>query len=213
MVVNGVIQWSEQESMPENGTAKKKAKKSAKAEEASSTDDAVEDRRLQLLRALVESTLRRASAFSAILLGEAVRVLPLPCAVLLLQVVTHFLRGLCAANDSEDGAQVATVPVLDSRKVHLHAYVTDEEIKRAATWAEALLDGHFSALALHAVSHAATRRALTYAMGTISGAEDSSELVQSTLGLWTHITRVIHNGGQQVKPITSLYQVEQLDLR
>ena len=215
VVANGLIQWSEQESVPENGTAKKKAKKVTKAEETSGNVDASsEDRRLQLLRAFVEGTLRRASAFSAILLGEAVRVLPLPCAVLLLQVVTHFMRGLCAAaSDNDESLLAAHVPVLDSSKVHLHAYVTDEEIKRAATWAEALLDGHFSALALHAVSHAATRRALTYAMSTISGAEDSSELVQSTLGLWTHITRVIHNGGQQVKPITSLYQVEQLDLR
>lgn len=205
-MVDGIIHWSEQ--AQEKATDKKKTpKKASKAEEVSAGS---EDRRLDLLRALVESTLRRASAFSAILLGEAVRALPLPCAVLLLQVVTHFVRGLCGGADSDE---VTTTPVVDTRKVHLHAYVTDEEIKRAATWAEALLDGHFSALALHAVGHAGTRRALTYAMGTISGAEDGSELVQSTLGLWTHITRVIHNGGQQVKPITSLYQVEQLDLR
>jgi len=205
-VVDGIIHWSEQ--AQEKATDKKKTPKKASKAEAASAD--TEDRRLDLLRALVESTLRRASAFSAILLGEAVRVLPLPCAVLLLQVVTHFVRGLCGGPDSDE---VSVTPVVDTGKVHLHAYVTDEEIKRAATWAEALLDGHFSALALHAVGHAGTRRALTYAMGTISGAEDGSELVQSTLGLWTHITRVIHNGGQQVKPITSLYQVEQLDLR
>lgn len=205
--MGGIIQYNEEE-----GSDKKKAKKGSKAVGTE------EDRRLDLLRALVEGTLRRASAFSAILLGEAVRLLPLPCAVLLLQVVTHFLRGLCsttaiAAEDEGSSSVSVQVPVLAVGKVHLHAYVTDEEIKRAATWAEALLDGHFSALALHAVGHAATRRALTYAMGTISGAEEGSELVQSTLGLWTHITRVIHNGGQQVKPITSLYQVEQLDLR
>lgn len=205
-MVDGIIHWSEQ--AQEKATDKKKTPKKASKAEAASAD--TEDRRLDLLRALVESTLRRASAFSAILLGEAVRVLPLPCAVLLLQVVTHFVRGLCGGADSDE---VSVTPVVDTGKVHLHAYVTDEEIKRAATWAEALLDGHFSALALHAVGHAGTRRALTYAMGTISGAEDGSELVQSTLGLWTHITRVIHNGGQQVKPITSLYQVEQLDLR
>lgn len=207
-MVGGIIQWAEQAEEKAADKKKTPSKKAAKAEEVSV---GAEDRRLDLLRALVESTLRRASAFSAILLGEAVRVLPLPCAVLLLQVVTHFVRGLCGgASDNED---VSSTPVLDTRKIHLHAYVTDEEVKRAATWAEALLDGHFSALALHAVGHAGTRRALTYAMGTISGAEDGSELVQSTLGLWTHITRVIHNGGQQVKPITSLYQVEQLDLR
>lgn len=206
-MVDGIIQWNEQ-AQDKSSDKKKTPKKASKTEDAGAGS---EDRRLDLLRALVESTLRRASAFSAILLGEAVRALPLPCAVLLLQVVTHFVRGLCSgASDSEDAT---TTPVLDTRKVHLHAYVTDEEIKRAATWAEALLDGHFSALALHAVGHAGTRRALTYAMGTINGAEDGSELVQSTLGLWTHITRVIHNGGQQVKPITSLYQVEQLDLR
>jgi hypothetical protein len=174
----------------------KKGKKAKGTENSVAADSLDGGKRLDVLRCLVAATLRRSSAFSALLLGEAVRLLPLSAAVLLLRVVTYFMRALSGA-DAKDAA----------------AATSDEQMKRAATWAEALLDGHFSALALHAVSHPATRRALTCAMEAISGAEEASEQVQSALGLWTHISRVIHNGGQQVKPITSLYQVEHLDLR
>ena len=182
----------------------KKTKNSSKANTAAaSTDETDEELHLDILRCFVEAVMRRSSAFSAILLSESVRVLSLPTAVLLLRVITHFMRGL-TVNSTVYGDSVVT---------HLSAAVTDEQLKRAITWTEALLDGHFSALALHAVSHAATRRALTGVMSTISGAEDAAENVQAALGLWTHVGRVIHNGGQQVKPITSLYQVEHLDLR
>jgi hypothetical protein len=175
----------------------KKGKKAKGAEKSVVADGADGSKRLDVLRCLVAATLRRSSAFSALLLGEAVRLLPLSAAVLLLRVVTFFMRALSGADASKDVA----------------AATSDEQMKRAATWAEAVLDGHFSALAMHAVAHPATRLALTCAMEAISGAEEAAEQVQSTLGLWTHISRVIHNGGQQVKPITSLYQVEHLDLR
>jgi hypothetical protein len=177
-------------------TDAKKSKKAKGSEKNAAAEGLDGSKRLDVLRCLVAATLRRTSAFSALLLGEAVRLLPLSAAVLLLRVVTYFMRAL---NGTE---------ALDTA-----AATSDEQMKRAATWAEALLDGHFSALAMHAVAHPATRRALTCAMEAISGAEEAAEQVQSTLGLWTHISRVVHNGGQQVKPITSLYQVEHLDLR
>lgn len=182
--------------------------------------------RIDLLRAMVESTLLRPAAFSSILLSEAVQQLPLTAAVLLLRVSIHMMRGLCEnsyiTNNNNDHhyhnngieRKEATMMMNNNNfcRVHLHPYLSDDHIKRSVTWIEALLDGHFSALAFHAVTDAATRRALTVAMQTIHGAESAAEQIQATLGVWTHIYRVLHNGGQQVRPITSLYQVEHLSV-
>lgn len=202
-VVDGVLVWSASAgAQPASKAAETKKGKKSSSLSIDETVVAPADKVLDVVRALLDATLQRTSAFSTILLSEAVRILPLHCAVLLLRLVTHFMRGLCTAAAPHTSNSNATATT-----------ATDEHMKRAAVWVEALLDGHFSALALHAVSHAATRRALTYAMTTIRGAEEAAEQVQTTLGLWTHINRIIHNGGQQVKPITSLYQVEHLDLR
>lgn len=206
-MIDGVLTWSAQANT--QVVAKSAVKKGNKTL-CSSVDETVSpsaDKNLNIVKALLEATLQRTSAFSTILLSEAVRILPLHCAVLLLRLVTHFMHGLCAPADQ------CSVQALAVEGMSTAVAVTDEHMKRAAVWVEAVLDGHFSALALHAVSHAATRRALTYAMTTIRGAEEAAEQVQTALGLWTHINRIVHNGGQQVKPITSLYQVEHLDLR
>ena len=195
---SGVISTTTSSSVNTSKTLEsaKKVKKSSKNTTVPEQNSDGESRRFDLLRCVVLASLRRSSAFSAILLGEAVRLLSLPTAVVLLRILSYFLQTL-----SEHGAQIDNISV------------ADEQLKRAATWVEALLDGHFSGLALHAIGHASTRRALMQAMNVVTGAAEAAEHVQGALGLWTHISRVVHNGGQQVKPITSLYQVEQLDLR
>jgi hypothetical protein len=195
VIRDGVVQYTEGAAIET-----KKAKRSKSIAETTATGAMDGSVRVNVLRCLTEAVFRRTSAFSTTLLSEAVRVLSLSTAVVLLRVVVHFMRGL---TEAEPASATDT----------LSATVTDEQMKRSATWAEALLDGHFSALALHAVSHAATRRALMSALDTVRGAEEAAEQVQTALGLWTHVNRVIRKGGQQVKPITSLYQVEHLDLR
>lgn len=196
-VKGGAVVYTEGSATPAADAKKAKKGKSVAVEQSQSGDESL---RVTVLRSVVEAVFRRSSAFSTTLLGEAVRVLPLSAAVLLLRVVTQFLRSLTDA-------------VADPASEYLSETVTDEQMHRAATWAEAILDGHFSALALHAVSHPATRRALTCALDTVRSADEAAEQVQVALGLWTHVHRVLRKGGQQVKPITSLYQVEHLDLR
>ena len=113
------------------------------------------------------------------------------------------------------------------------------QVRRAATWAEALLDAHFSAMALDAARHGPTRRALRSALEAVAAAdlgsqEVSAQLrqhlkpssiishvflvwlgwvlcqVEAVLGQWTHISRMADIGGTHAPPSTALYQVEQL---
>jgi hypothetical protein len=84
------------------------------------------------------------------------------------------------------------------------------QIKRAITMAEALLDAHFAALSLNAAFHAPTRAALTRAIENIATADEAALELESALGLWTHISRVIESGGEHVTPSTALYQLERL---
>ncbi len=209
-MVNGLLQWggkSGEQAAEESAAAtpakagKKKDKKGAKeaAVTANGEDAPLSASRLLILRAMIESVLHRSAAFSTVLLSEAVRLLSPSTCALLLRVFAYTLRGLTSlVND--DGVST----------VHLSAGLGDEQIKRAISWMEALLDGHFSATALQASVHAPTRRALTSAMEAVSNAETAAEEVESAMGLWTHITRVIHHGSEQTKPIAGLYQMEQL---
>ena len=85
----------------------------------------------------MHSCLSRASAYSPVLLSEAVRdALSPEMAASFLRILASILGGLC----SED----ATAAISWSRWI-----VLDEHIKRAVSWMEAILDGHFSAIALN----------------------------------------------------------------
>lgn len=158
------------------------------------------------LRAVIEASLRRKAAFSCILLSEAVRHLPLSTAILLLRIITHLLRGLCTVNVANNNDRTTI------SNSYLYPHTTDLHVKRTITLAEAILDGHFSSLAIHAADHIPTRRALINIMTAITGAVEASEKLETLLGVWTHINRVIYEGSQQSKPITSLYQVERITL-
>ncbi len=151
---------------------------------------------------LCDALLQRTGAFAALALAEAVRALvPATAAALILRTMVMFLQGLCADIDG-------TIALTDAGVVAR----TDEQVKRAATWAEALLDAHFSAMALNANRHEPTRFALRRALETVGSADVCCQEVESVLGLWTHISRVIEAGGVHVPPSTALYSVEQLRL-
>lgn len=195
---------TEEESKPKAGSSSSSSKKKSKAAAADAAVSVApatgEAHRVLVLRALVEAVVQRRAAFSAVLLSEAVRALsPSTCAVLL-RVFALALRGLSArTNDTAAGSHSQDL-----------GRFGDDQIRRAVTWMEALLDAHFSATALQAAVHAPTRRALTVAMQVVSGAEVAAEQVEGAMGLWTHITRVAHHGSEQTKPIPGLYKVEQL---
>ena len=75
---------------------------------------------------------------------------------------------------------------------------------------EAILDAHFSVLALNASRHEATRWALHGALEVVATADLCCQEVEAVLGHWTHISHVIGAGGTHVPPSTDLYQIEQL---
>lgn len=180
------------------GSSAKKSRKSGVVEAAAESD--AEQHRIQVLRALVESLIQRVAAFSAVLLSEAVRALSPSTCTALLRVFAYTLRGLSTrTNDTTAACNTQNL-----------GRFGDDQIRRAVTWMEALLDAHFSATAMQAAVHAPTRRALTCAMQVVSGADTAADQVESAMGLWTHITRVAHHGSEQTKPIPGLYKLEQL---
>ena len=123
-----------------------------------------------LVTIMMECILKRGSSYSTILLSDALKKLVTPSlSVILLRVVSLFLRGLCAplgirfglgeiGNDANDLVNIFTSTGTYIGGVH-NTY-GDEHIQRAITWAEALLDSHFSALTFRASFHAPTRQAL-----------------------------------------------------
>jgi hypothetical protein len=130
-------------------------------------------------------------------------------AALLLRVVVLNLKGLCAPIEN-DSIQNKSYNLADIFARVSTASFNDEHVRRAITWAEALLDAHFSAMALNASYHGPTIHALTCVMETVGTAGDAAQEVEKVLGVWTHIRRVIESGGEHVAPSTSLYQQEQL---
>lgn len=155
-----------------------------------------------VMAVLCDALLQRVGAFAALSLSEAIRALvPATTAALILRTMVMFLQGLCADVDGVGSTSESGVVAR-----------TDEQVKRAATWAESLLDAHFSAMALNANRHEPTRRALCRALETVGSADVSCQEVETALGLWAHISRVIDAGGVHVPPSTALYSVEQLRL-
>lgn len=137
----------------------------------------------ELMTIMMECILRRSSSYSTILLSDALKKLITPSfSVILLRVVTLFLKGLCTplvislpleakAGEGEQGEESLNnlVNIFTSASIYtgsVHKTYGDEHVQRAITWAEALLDSHFSALAFRSSFHAATRHALGCVMDT-----------------------------------------------
>ena len=119
---------------------------------------------------MMECIIKRGSSYSTILLSDALKKLITPSfSVILLRVVSLFLKGLCAplgirSGFNETGNDVNNlVNIFTSASTYtggVHNPYGDEHIQRAITWAEAILDSHFSALTFRASFHAPTRQAL-----------------------------------------------------
>jgi hypothetical protein len=66
------------------------------------------------------------------------------------------------------------------------------QVRRAATWAEALLDAHFSAMALDAARHGPTRRALRSALEAVAAADLGSQEVSTELRQHLFFETTVH---------------------
>ena len=75
---------------------------------------------------------------------------------------------------------------------------------------EALLDAHFSAISLNVAFHNPTRKALSRDIATIATTDEAAQELESVIGLWTHVSRIIECGGEHVTPSTAWYQLERL---
>ena len=96
---------------------------------------------------------------------EAVRAcVPPAVAPLLLRAFVPFLRGFCISHYHHHHQQQPQPQPQQQQHKALALARSDDQVKRAATWLEAILDAHFSVLALNASRHEATRRALTGAL-------------------------------------------------
>ena len=127
----------------------------------------------QLLTAMMESIIRRTSSYSTILLSDALKSLVTPSfSLILLRVVILFLKGLCAPlwtlGEGGEGLSslVSIFTSVSSCTGTPNSGYSDEHVHRAITWAEAVLDSHFSALAFRASFHAPTRQVLGSIMET-----------------------------------------------
>ena len=149
---------------------------------------------------MMENIIRRTSSYSTILLSDALRKLITPSfSVILLKTVILFLKGLCAPLTESLGTPGRTETENLNNLVNVFACVStytgnacsaygDEHVQRAITWAEALLDSHFSALAFRASFHPPTREVLRNVMDT--GEMDPDTDTHTTTTHTTTITRI-----------------------
>lgn len=147
----------------------------------------------------MESVLMRTGAFSAMALVDAVRPVSADFSALLLRVLVHIVQNGCCLRESN---------ALDSQLL----VSSDDILDRAVTWMEALLDAHFSALALNMSCHIATRRSLFCAMNLVSSVGMAVPELEGILGLCAHIRRQVVSGLDLSNKQYSVYVTETLSL-
>jgi DNA-directed RNA polymerase len=168
--------------------------------------------------------IQRQAAFSSILLSEAIHLLPLSAAVLLLRMLSHLLNSFYHSKDinnegvdnseyNYDGDYNVEQKSYNNNSNSISSSLNHHNISRIITWIEAVIDGHFSSIALHVIDNKAqTRHTLIKLMKIINCNEENNLEIQELLGLWIQMNRVIYHHGQQTKPMDTLYQVEKLSL-
>lgn len=170
--------------------------------------------------------IQRQSAFSSILLSEAIHLLPLSAAVLLLRMLSHLLNSYCYSKNIHDDGDNNNVEYNydgdynvehksnnNNKSNYISSSLNYHHISRIITWIEAIIDGHFSSIAIHVIDNKAqTRHTLIKLMKIINYNEENNLEIQKLLGLWIQMNRVIYHHSQQTKPMETLYQVEKLSL-
>lgn len=214
-VSHGRVNWSgvtsgERETSSSTKKAKKGSKSSVKEE-----SKGLKHKRVNVMCAIVGSLLCRTAAFSAVMLADSLRNrCDVASACLLMRFFVWALRGVCVSASSYSDGAINHMPILSHVDVFTKAGVVvgDIEAQRAVSWIEAIIDGHFSAISFHAMGHRPTRALLKVAITAINDARSNAESTAQLMGVWSHLCRVVYNGGEQVRPATGIYQVEELSL-
>jgi hypothetical protein len=188
-----------QEPVSTSSAAKRVVEKASKVEK----DDAVLSSvsHITAIRALLDALLLRTTAFSSALLSEAMQLLDVQSVCCLLQILTFRLRGLVAVK--------LQTQVVDDQVFPADG---DEQMIRAINLLEALIDAHFVELTMRAPQDEQVRRVLFNVIKAAKNAEEASDNLETTLGLWTQIERITSKQGVYVKPVFGLYQIEKLIL-
>jgi hypothetical protein len=206
---NGTLQWGKATSSlvaeePKGKKTKKNSKVVVVEQKEKDSSIYLASKKILPVRAMVESLLLRKGGYSSVVLSDAVSKISAQVATVLLRVFSHFVKGLCVSLPNNYESSTGLPFVLGD--------IRDEQVRRAVSWTEAILDAHFSSIAMNAMLHVPSRKALHDTMQAVNNADDAAQLVESVLGIVTHMQRVIKAGGEVVNTTTALYQVELLKL-
>ena len=198
------------------------AKKNAKsASDANDFDLVVEEEKNQdtqvttpatpllIVHMIAKALVQRNSAFSSVLLTEALRnAISSQGAVLLIRLYLKFLDGLKhVAGDSNEVERVE----VKYDELTVVGELNDMEMKRAILWIQCLVDAHFTSLALNVETNSSVRRALVAAMNIVKDCDKSLETLELLAGTLEHLcrqNRIRKNEGIVNK--SSVYAIETL---
>ncbi len=166
---------------------------------------------LLIVHMIAKALVQRNSAFSSVLLTEALRnSISSQGAVLLIRLYLKFLDGLkYVAGESNDINQERVEVKYDD--LHVIGELNDLEMKRAILWIQCLVDAHFTSLALNVETNASVRRALVAAMNIVKDCDKSLETLELLAGTLEHLcrqNRIRKNEGVVNK--SSIYAIETL---
>lgn len=151
----------------------------------------------KVFQGVLESILLRPAAFTTYLISEAVQSVSPTVAAMVIRILANLIRGICVP-------QIAPMPVF--------FYFGDDQLQRAITWMEGVLDAHLTTFALEASRQPAVHKALSATISLVSGAQEALEHTEQLLGTWTHIERVLNRKAGHVQPVEKYYQVESINL-
>jgi hypothetical protein len=179
---------------------------------------------LDMVRSMLIALLRRRDTYSQVLLAESIRSgLSGGTAALVLRVISSMLKKI--SSGQFDFASTTRAELL-----------RDEQIRRAVTWAEAILDAHFSsfslqlsvAMARDAEETVATngsydnhfQRAVLNAAEVLASLETSKDEIEEVIGTWeqvlamNYVKHLKDKRGRLVStgPPVGVYQLEDLPL-
>ena len=176
---------------------------------------------LVYLQLVAHALLRRRSSFSTTLLVEMSRRLTTSFACVLLRIFLLYADGITCEEifglspRDMNRNMIPTSNVVISRLSielrNMNALVSETELtRRAVIWVQAILDGHFAAIALNAYADTLTRQTLLRAMKIVGAAESSEAFLETAIGVCHHVMRHAKYGGVFKANKFDMYEVETL---
>ncbi len=214
---SGMLTWTPPNDVAKDVVDSTKSTKSSKSKKKTSSNGLKESEHcvthIDILRSISESLLRRNGAFSVTLLVDAARAhVPSSVAALLLNIFLLPLRGFCPAKRNNH-----------TNPLKFQGYVHDLQVRRAATWCDAILDAHFCDIALtigagHRASALQSALKVAGDLLPVEGIAAGAVIAEDVLGMWTHVFRSARAtkerggraSGASLSPPEGLYRLERV---